>query len=164
MNPYAQAYGNQPTSNDTIWTSAEEQYRRGRCVVLFGYAMNEPIPSPTTAVGSPRVALDSIIGDRRYRNNQSFVPCTLGSGVCPRALPATSDPTIQVNIAAPYLASVSVHAINKRSLLKAEAWCFISYLLDDECAIAHGSSPAHPAPHQELLVHVRLVCIACSVP
>jgi len=128
MNPYEVRY----STDEDRYHSAAYQFQRGRCVALIGYALNEPVPSPTTSVGSPNVALDATLGRTRFRNNESFVPCTIRGGVCPRGVPLRNDPSVTINPVAPYLSSVTFNAIDKRSLLKTEAWRFVSYLMRDE--------------------------------
>lgn len=109
-------------------TLAADQYANGRCIAMFGYLLNEPIPSYSTAVGSSVVhavsranvasgsLLSSSNGDSTFRTTTCLSVLD-----CPRSLPSSKDNSRLVNPAAYLMFQTAVHAIDKRSLRKDEA-------------------------------------------
>lgn len=110
--------------------TADDQYLRGRCIAMLGFAMSEPIPSPTTVVGSRMVATD----EPPHTRSSAMVECD-SLRLCPRSLAPASDAstrTWRVNPAPVYMMEVAFNAIDKRSLRKQEAWQFLSFMMNDE--------------------------------
>jgi hypothetical protein len=108
-----------------VRNDAHQQYATGRCVALFTFYFNEPTRSPSTAVGS------ALVPDGSRDGHGPLVECH--SHNCPRGLPSSSSSSSQlVNVAPMLIGSVRLNAIDKRSLLKEEAWQFLSYIMLDE--------------------------------
>ena len=89
---------------------------------MFTYMFGELPLSPTVVVGSTQVQLFGGLAD--------LAPCT--QKTCPRALPSVNQGVADwVNVAPTLLYVANMLCIDRRSLLKEEAWSFLSYMQTD---------------------------------